>query len=54
MSNALNSVKFNFVEIQSSETNKKIDLTGSMVFCDYYEDILSPCVMMTIQVAASY
>jgi hypothetical protein len=23
------------------------------VFCDYYEDILSPCVMMTIQVATS-
>lgn len=54
MSNAVSSVKFNFVEIQSSETNKKIDLTQSMVFCDYYEDILSPCVMMTIQVAASY
>ena len=54
MSNALSSVKFNFVEIQSSEGNKKIDLTQSMVFCDYYEDILSPCVMMTIQIASSY
>jgi hypothetical protein len=54
MSNALTSLKFNSVEIQSLETNKKIDLTGSMAFCDYYEDILSPCVMMTIQVAASY
>jgi hypothetical protein len=54
MSNAVTSLKYNFVEIQSSETNKKIDLTGSMVYCDYYEDILSPCIMMTIQVAASY
>lgn len=54
MSNALSSVKFNFVEIQSLETKKKIDLTQSMVFCDYYEDILSPCIMMTIQIASSY
>jgi hypothetical protein len=54
MSNAVTLLKFNFVEIQSLETNKKIDLTGSIVFCDYYEDILSPCIMMTIQVAATY
>jgi hypothetical protein len=54
MSNALTTLKFNSVSIQSSESNKKIDLTNSIVFCDYFEDILSPCVMMTIQVAASY
>lgn len=54
MSNAITSLKYNSVEIQSLETNKKIDLTNSMVFCDYYEDILSPCVMMTIQVASTY
>jgi len=54
MSNALTTLKFNLVSIQSSESNKKIDLTNSIVFCDYFEDILSPCVMMTIQVAASY
>jgi len=40
MSNAVTSLKYNSVEIQSLETNKKIDLTNSMVFCDYYEDYL--------------
>ncbi len=33
---------------------KKIDLTNSIVFCDYFEDILSPCVTMTMQIAATY
>lgn len=54
MSNALTTLKYNSVIIQSLETNKKIDLTSSLVFCDYFEDILSPCVMMTIQVASTY
>jgi hypothetical protein len=54
MSNAVTLLKFNSVEIQSLENNNKIDLTNSIVFCDYFEDILSPCVMMTIQVAATY
>jgi len=54
MSNAVTTLKYNSVIIQSLESNKKIDLTNSIVFCDYYEDILSPCVTMTMQVAASY
>ena len=54
MSNALTTLKYNSIIIQSLETNNKIDLTNSIVFCDYFEDIFSPCVMMTIQVAASY
>lgn len=54
MSNALTTLKYNSIIITSSETNKEIDLTNSMVFCDYFEDILSPCVMMTIQIAATY
>lgn len=54
MSNALTTLKYNSVIIESSETNRKIDLTSSLIFCDYFEDILSPCVMMTIQVASTY
>jgi hypothetical protein len=53
MSNAVTSLKYNSFTIYSSESNKSIDLSNSVVYCDYYEDILSPCVMMTIQVAAS-
>jgi len=39
MSNAVTLLKFNSVEIQSLENNNKIDLTNSIVFCDYFEDI---------------
>lgn len=53
MSNALTTLKYNSVIIESSE-GKKIDLTSSLVFCDYFEDLLSPCVMMTMQCAATY
>ena len=55
MSNRLTALKYNFVEIQgSSGAKKKIDLTGSVLFCDYFEDILSPCIMMTLQIASDY
>jgi hypothetical protein len=54
MSNALTTLKYNSLIIESLETNKKIDLTNSLIFCDYFEDILSPCVMMTVQVASTY
>lgn len=54
MSNAVTTLKYNAVIIESSETGKKIDLTSSLVFCDYFEDILSPCVTMTMQIASTY
>jgi len=54
MSNALTTLKYNSVIIESAETKRKIDLTSSLIFCDYFEDILSPCVTMTMQIAATY
>lgn len=53
MSNAITTLKYKSVTIESSK-GKKIDLTSSLVFCDYFEDLLSPCVMMTMQCAATY
>ena len=50
---AISTLKFNSVTIESS-AGKKIDLTSSTLFSDYYEDLLSPCVMMTIQCNSSY
>ena len=54
MSAAVTSLKYRSLTITSEITKRTIDLTSSIVFCDYYEDILSPSVMMTIQCAASY
>lgn len=54
MSEAITGLKYNLVEIQSSNSGKKIDLTNSIVFGDYFEDILSPCITMNLQIASSY
>ena len=51
---AVTSLKYRSLTITSEVTKRTIDLTNSIVFCDYYEDILSPSVMMTIQCAATY
>lgn len=54
MAESISGLKYNRVEIQSLDGTKTIDLTNSIVFCDYFEDILSPCVTMTLQIAATY
>lgn len=49
MSVSLNSYKPNYLLIESLDGSQTIDLTNSILFIDYYEDILSPCVTMTIR-----
>jgi hypothetical protein len=53
MAVAVQSLKFNALEILSLDGSKRVDITNNTLSVDYYEDILSPCVMMTIVVAAS-
>ena len=55
MSIAANSLQATAFEIQSLDGNTTIDLAGSssILFLDYFEDILSPCITMTIQVMSS-
>jgi len=55
MSLAANSLKANAFAIQSLDGKTTIDLAGSssILFLDYYEDLLSPCVTMNIQVMNS-
>lgn len=48
MSEAVAGLKFNQVSIESVDGKNKIDVTNSVVFIDYFEDILSPCVTMTM------
>lgn len=52
MSQSVSSFKFNKVEIISS-TGKRLDLTNNILFMDYFEDILSPCITMQMQIAAT-
>lgn len=53
MSIALRSYKPNFFVIESLDGKNKVDLTNSLLFFDYYEDILSPCVTATAQLMNS-
>lgn len=55
MSLAVNSVQPNFLTITSLDGSNRIDLSGSsaLLFLDYFEDLLSPSVMMTVQILSS-
>jgi hypothetical protein len=55
MSLALSGLKVNGFAIQSIDGSKTIDLSASssILFLDYFEDILSPCITMTVQVMNS-
>lgn len=53
MSEAVSGLKFNQVSIESVDGSNKIDITNSIVFVDYFEDILSPCVTMTMTLVNS-
>lgn len=48
MSISLTSYKPNYLLIESLDGSNTIDLTNSILFVDYFEDILSPCITMTI------
>ena len=54
MSQALSDFVYKKVEILSLDGNNRIDLTNSILFCDYFEDILSPCITMTMQIISNY
>jgi len=53
MSQAFVGLQYNKVEITSSN-GRRVDLSSSITFMDYYEDLLSPCVTATMQIAANY
>ena len=44
MSLAVASYKINQFVIKTLDGTKSVDITNSLLFFDYYEDILSPCV----------
>lgn len=54
MSNpAIEGLTYNYVVIESLDGKRKIDITNSVIFADYYEDILSPCVTMSMMISNS-
>jgi len=54
MSNpAIEGLNYNYVVIESLDGKRKIDITNSVLFADYFEDILSPCVTMSMMISNS-
>jgi hypothetical protein len=53
MSQSVAAFKPNYFIIQSLDGSKKIDITNSLLFFDYFEDILSPCITATAQIVNS-
>jgi hypothetical protein len=53
MSIAVGAYKPNYFGIQSLDGKNKVDITNSLLYFDYFEDILSPCITAIAQVANS-
>ncbi len=53
MSYAISGAKFNNIVIESLDGSNQLDITNSVIFVDYFEDILSPCVTIIMQVKNS-
>lgn len=53
MSLAVRSYKINEFVIQSLDGKKSIDISNSVLFFDYFEDLLSPCITATAQIINS-
>ena len=54
MAIAVSGLRYQSVTIASLDGTKRIDITNSILGIDYYEDILSPCITMTMQLMNSY
>lgn len=53
MSNSVATYRLNSVSIEPLGGGTAVDVTNSLLSLDYFEDILSPCVTMTMQLANS-
>ena len=54
MAIAVSGLRYQSVTIASLDGTKRIDITNSILGIDYYEDILSPCITMTIDLMNTY
>jgi hypothetical protein len=54
MASIIEILNYNAVIISNIDGSNQIDLTNSITEADYYEDLFSPSVLMTIDIAASY
>jgi len=53
MSIAVGAFRPNYFGIQSLDGKNKVDITNSLLFFDYFEDLLSPCITAIAQITNS-
>jgi hypothetical protein len=53
MSNSVATFNIKAIVIESLDGSKKVEVSNSLLSADYFEDILSPCVTMRMQLANS-
>lgn len=54
MASVIEALNYNAVIISTIDGSNQIDLTNAITESDYYEDLFSPSVMMTIDITASF
>ena len=54
MAIAVSGLRYQSVTIASLDGKRKIDITNSILSIDYFEDVLSPCITMTIEMINAY
>ena len=55
MALAVSALKYNYVSIQNPKSEKPaIDLTNHLVQTEYFEDLLSPVITMTLRIRSEF
>ena len=53
MASGIEGLIYQYLQIENKKTGKKIDLSNSVIATDYYENILQPCITMTLYITTT-
>ena len=53
MSQALQGLRIQFLQLQSSKDGRKVDLSNAIRSIEYFEDILLPSISMKLEVVST-
>ena len=53
MASGIEGLIYQYLQIENKKTGRKIDLSNAVIATDYYENILQPCITMTLYVTTT-
>ena len=53
MASGIEGLIYQYLQIENNKTGRKIDLSNAVIATDYYENILQPCITMTLYVTTT-